>query len=186
MLLFFDFDQCTLRLRTPKRENEEKRSGMNRDLQEIEDWIALARAAEYELKVMAGRCHCSLRELERHFDECRCFPPEEWTFQVRLFDSFRLMVEGQSVKEAAQNTGFKSLGHFYHRFKSFFDAPPLQCLKIYRQRERQKCQAEKAFADVMPKDWAQFNQPFYAQALAILNRLPQRKRNHPQIVAQRQ
>lgn len=51
---------------------------MNRNLREIEDWVDLARAAKYQLGPMAERCHSSLREVERHFEECRCLPPEAW------------------------------------------------------------------------------------------------------------
>ncbi len=99
--------------------------------------------------------------------------------EVRLFDAFRLLVAGHSVKEAAHNTGFKDLSHFYHRFKTNFGAPPSQFLKIHRQRAKQKRRDESVLADEIPKDWIQSDLPFYDKALAIPGRLPKWKGNLP-------
>ena len=90
---------------------------MNRDLREIRDWVGLARTAKYKAKTLAQLCHCSLRLLELHFECCWCKPPESWLREVRLWESVRLMMDGQAPKAAAGNTGFKDLSHFYHRFR---------------------------------------------------------------------
>jgi AraC-like DNA-binding protein len=107
---------------------------MNRELREITDWVGMARAAKYQPQNLARLCHCSLRQLELHFDRCCMMPPEIWLLEVKLWESVRFMIEGQDVKVASQNAGFKDICHFYRRFKEYHGCTPLELLETHRRR----------------------------------------------------
>ena len=102
---------------------------MNRELREIQEWVEVARAAKYQIHALARLCHCSLRQLELHFARCHCKPPQAWLLEVRLWEAVRFLFEGQRVKEASKNAGFKGLCHFYHVFKQYHGCTPLEFLE---------------------------------------------------------
>ncbi len=146
--------------------------------------MGMARAAKYRSQALARLCHCSLRQLERHFEQCQCQPPQEWLLEVRLWEAARFLIEGQAPKEASQNAGFKDLCHFYRKFTQYHGCTPLEFLEIYRQRElERKRTCQQLFPDEDPDMQAQFEVPVYENTLGILNRRPQwhptRKRSPP-------
>jgi AraC-like DNA-binding protein len=97
---------------------------MNRKVAEIEDWLALARAAHYDVTKLAGVCDMSVRQLERLFLSADCGTPRNWLQHVRMLDAGSLLYEGLSIKVVALELGFKDLSHFYHVFKQFYNLAP--------------------------------------------------------------
>jgi AraC-like DNA-binding protein len=146
---------------------------MNHELLEITDWVEAARAAKYQPQSLAKLCHCSLRQLELHFDRCCCQPPKRWLLEVKLWEAARFMVEGQDPKMACQNAGFQDLSHFNRKFKEYHGCTPMEFIATFRQREfNERDQAEQMASMEKVRDVAEFDIPFHARALEILSRLP--------------
>ncbi|MCF7762516.1 MAG: AraC family transcriptional regulator [Verrucomicrobia bacterium] len=146
---------------------------MNRRIHGIKDWVGAARSANYNVEALAKLCDCSIRRLQRHFEQCQCKPPQAWLMEVRLWDSVRFLTEGRDPKEISLDCGFKDLCHFYRRFKRYHGCTPLEYLSIRRQRNAASLQRLlEVFpdSDFSPVELAPL--PEDARALAILNRGP--------------
>ena len=157
---------------------------MNRELRETQDWVVMARAAKYQIQALATQCHCSLRQLERHFEQCQCQPPEAWLLEVRLWEAARFLIEGQAPKETSDNAGFKDVSHFYHAFKQYHGCTPLEFLGIYRQRELERqCQSPPASVGENRDVTAPIEIDVHENALAVLNSRPQWHRKRASLVS---
>ncbi|MDA1278208.1 MAG: helix-turn-helix domain-containing protein [Verrucomicrobia bacterium] len=122
---------------------------------------------------MRKLCDCSLRGLQRHFEQCHCKPPRAWLMEVKLWDAARLLEEGLDVKEISLNCGFKDVSHFYHRFKMYHGCTPIQFFEIHQQRESVRRESlRNAFLNEESDAAERLQQPKYARALEILNRSP--------------
>ncbi len=97
---------------------------MNRKVTEIEDWLTLARAAQYDVTKLARACDMSLRQLERLFLAADCGTPRNWLRHVRMLDAGSLITKRSSIKVVALELGFKDLSHFCHVFKGFYNLAP--------------------------------------------------------------
>jgi AraC-like DNA-binding protein len=64
------------------------------------------------------------RTLERRFREETGMSFGMWRQKVRLLDSIRLLAEGQSVTDAALDSGYSSVSAFIAAFKGTFGYTP--------------------------------------------------------------
>jgi AraC-like DNA-binding protein len=146
---------------------------MNRRIHGIKDWVGAARSVNYNVEALARLCDCSLRRLQRHFEQCHCKPPQAWLMEVRLWDSVRFLTEGRDPKEISLDCGFKDLSHFYRRFKRYHGCTPLEYLSIRRRREIAR---QQSLRDAFPGNENSAMKILRiredTRALEILNRLP--------------
>jgi len=99
---------------------------MNSRLSCIQNWPALAHAAKYCVTTMAQRRGVSLRHLERFFKETMGNCPCEWLNEQRQLRALELIRDGSTVKEAADELGYKQRSHFSREFKKFHGFAPSQ------------------------------------------------------------
>lgn len=127
---------------------------MNHMLREIEDWVGLAKQADYNPVVLADLAGCSLRHLERHFARNCGKSPRDWLTEVKVWTAVRGMRQGNPVKVAAAEAGFSEQSHFYRSFKKLHGSTPGQFLARIRQSE------------------SKIGPPICEEAIRVLNRLP--------------
>ena len=106
----------------------------------IDDWLGLARRAGYDAARLAAHCGVTRRWLDHFFLENFGFNPGFWMHQVRMWDAFRLLAEGRSIKEACFELQFKSKAHFLHRFKRHFKCTPSEMIALYRKNQSFRAQ----------------------------------------------
>jgi AraC-like DNA-binding protein len=91
-----------------------------------QDWEALAGAAHYDAKGLAGLCHVSVRQLERDFRRDLERTPQDWLNEQRLIAAQQMLLAGTMVKVVALELGFKQVSHFCRQFKSLHNLTPSQ------------------------------------------------------------
>ncbi|MCU0785603.1 MAG: helix-turn-helix transcriptional regulator [Verrucomicrobia bacterium] len=99
-------------------------AGMTSKLHRIENWGARARDAEFSAHKLAKRCGVSLRSLERFFKETKAMTPQQWLHYQRLLQATSVLVESDSIKQAADLLGYKRASHFSREFKKHFGGSP--------------------------------------------------------------
>jgi AraC-like DNA-binding protein len=97
---------------------------MSSRLERIDDWIALASQAGFDIRELAFRCHVSVRQIERYFKRSFQVSPELWLKHVRLQQAQLLLIQGRSVKEVAHSLAFRQVSHFCREFKRFTGSTP--------------------------------------------------------------
>ena len=102
---------------------------MSGRLAKIQDWNALARDANYDTTRLSELCRVSPRTIERFFRAIRRPTPQRWLNELRLQAAFALTSDGlKSVKEVAQEFGYKQRAHFSRVFKARYGVGPSQIL----------------------------------------------------------
>lgn len=97
---------------------------MRSKLHRIADWGDRARKAEYSAHKLAKLCGVSLRSLERFFKQTKATSPHQWLQLQRLLQAKSILMELDSIKEAADTLGYKQANHFSREFKKHFGGTP--------------------------------------------------------------
>ena len=97
---------------------------MAKRLERIDDWAALAEAADYEPGRMAALCPVSLRHLERHFLQHFRLTPGQWIRQQRCGIAREMIAHGHSNRMVAKTLKFAGESHFCREFKKVFGVSP--------------------------------------------------------------
>jgi transcriptional regulator GlxA family with amidase domain len=90
---------------------------MNTRLNHVQDWLELARQANWSAAALAKKCGVSLRTLERHFLKEMGKCPQAWLSEQRQRRAIELLQDGSTVKETAGSLGYKYATHFSREFK---------------------------------------------------------------------
>jgi len=91
---------------------------MNSKLCCEQDWLELARRANWSVTNMANYFKVSVRTLERHFVKNTGLTPRIWITQQRRLEALALIREGYTVKETAATLGYKFAGNLTRSIKS--------------------------------------------------------------------
>jgi AraC-like DNA-binding protein len=90
---------------------------MNYKLNHDQDWLELAREANWSVSKLAKRCNVSLRTLERHFLKTTGKTPKAWLVEYRQKQAVKFLDNGSSVKETASLVGYRHATTFAREFK---------------------------------------------------------------------
>lgn len=91
-----------------------------------------ARAARYNARKLARRYGVSIRQFERVFHQQIASTPQCWLNALRLQEAAAMLVRGKSVKEVAQDLGFRQASHFSRHFKRHFGISPKRARQAHR------------------------------------------------------
>jgi AraC-like DNA-binding protein len=97
---------------------------MNNKLKHIQDWLELAKRANWSVKKMAKECEVSVRALELYFLKTKSKPPKVWMIEERQRLAVEWLSGGASVKETSAMLGYKYANHFSREFKLFWGHSP--------------------------------------------------------------
>ena len=87
---------------------------------------ARAHCAGYSAHELARSYGMSLRQLERFAHEVHGTTPHQCLRHMRMRRAVELVGDKASVKEAAQDLGYKSPSHFSNDFKRYYRVAPSQ------------------------------------------------------------
>jgi AraC-like DNA-binding protein len=93
-------------------------------LDQVGDWAELAKAANYSVKVLAGKCGVSRRQLHRVISKRTKMPPHRWLTELRQMQALTLLKGGVPPKAVASQLGYDRLSTFSHEFKMFYGVAP--------------------------------------------------------------
>ncbi len=79
---------------------------------------------------LSAQCNVSINTLERHFRAALGITPLALLRQKRLVLSAQLLRAGNSVTQAAQNSGFADYSHYIQLFRKQFGVTPMQYQKM--------------------------------------------------------
>ena len=96
------------------------RSRLNR----IVNWEQIAEEALYSTHSLAKIVGVSVRQLERYFEEENRGQPHEWLNLLRQTKAMQLLASGRTVKEVANQMGYKQASHFSREFKRYYGIAP--------------------------------------------------------------
>lgn len=96
-------------------------------------WEELALRASFHPATLAALCNVSLRTLERHFQKEYHHTVRDWLRALRVHCAYDAIERGQSIKEAAYNSGFKQPSHLTREFKRHFGICP-KLIALQRQQ----------------------------------------------------
>jgi AraC-like DNA-binding protein len=82
-----------------------------------EQWVELARQAEYRAGALSEKLGISRRQLERITGRRFGRSPQSWLDQQRMMCAVVMLKERRSVKSIASDLGFKWVSHFCLKFK---------------------------------------------------------------------
>lgn len=117
---------------------------MARRLVQLSDLEIPARNAGYCVARLAKLYHLSTRQFERHFILMYGQPPKKWLLNLRQKTAVELLLDGASIKEAAEALGYGSnTQHFARDFQKAFGYPPSDVVRRISQvtlaKNKQKC-----------------------------------------------
>lgn len=99
------------------------RNRMNTRFHCIQNWLELARQANWSAATLAKRCGVSLRTLERYFFEKMGKCLQTWLCEERQRRAIELLRNGCNVKKTAALLGYRHATHFSREFKKGTGAP---------------------------------------------------------------
>jgi AraC-like DNA-binding protein len=99
---------------------------MNTRLKHIQNWLQLAKEANWSSLMMAKKCNISVRTLERYFVRELAKSPKEWLSEQRQREAWSLLHKGYSVKEAATSLGYNYPNQFSRDFKRHWGFTPCE------------------------------------------------------------
>jgi AraC-like DNA-binding protein len=100
----------------------------------IKNWPQLAEAAHYRVNDLARLCGVSIRTLQRFCLWKTSSSPQRCLNDLRQKLALPLMEAGQSVKEVANQLGYKQASHFSREYKHFHGMPPSHVPSASRPR----------------------------------------------------
>jgi len=99
---------------------------MTSKLNHIQDWLELAKQANWSVRKLAKICNDSTRTLQRHFLKTVGKKPKVWMIEKRQKKANVLLSDGCLVKEAAVEVGYHYTNHFSRDFRIFYGFSPKQ------------------------------------------------------------
>lgn len=84
---------------------------------------------EIDIKTLSSACHVSVNTLERHFKEALHISPLAMLRKRRLIASMEHLRKGESVTQAALNSGFSDYSNYIQLFRKQFGITPLKYKK---------------------------------------------------------
>ncbi|HLH54023.1 MAG TPA: helix-turn-helix domain-containing protein [Verrucomicrobiae bacterium] len=97
---------------------------MKSGLDAVQDWVSLARKADFRPSAMAALSGVSVRQLERFFTLRFGKPPRRWMRELRCQLARDFISQGWSDKAVVSELKFANSAHLCHEFKSIYLAPP--------------------------------------------------------------
>ena len=97
---------------------------MKSGLNQVQDWRALARRAEFRPAAMAAFCGVSLRQLERYFAFRYGVSPGRWVRDLRCTLARDYISRGWSDKAVVSELNFADTAHLCHEFKRVYGSSP--------------------------------------------------------------
>ncbi len=92
--------------------------------------------AHYSVNDLAEASHLSESRFKAKFSRQIGMPPGDYIQRHRLEVALRLLLQGRTVAQAAEQLGFSSSQHFSTAFKKFFGKSPVAWLKANAQNTR--------------------------------------------------
>lgn len=89
-------------------------------------WKAVAADNAFSVSRVAKQCEVTVRQLERFIQEKFKQSPHAWMRSVRLGLAVELLLEAATVKEVANELGYRRVSHFCSDFKTRFHCSPGQ------------------------------------------------------------
>ena len=108
------------------------RSRLNR----IVNWEQIAEESLYSTHALAKIVGVSVRQLERYFEEENRGRPHEWLNQLRQTRAMQLLNSGRTVKEVANQLGYKQASHFSREFKRYHSIAPADVSALGNQKSQ--------------------------------------------------
>jgi len=93
-------------------------------LQRVENWISLARLANWSATKLAKDCNVSMSTLKRFFLRRMGKTPKAWLTEQRQYQAKAAIECGLSVKESAFQLGYQHPTQFSRDFKKFWGRSP--------------------------------------------------------------
>jgi AraC-like DNA-binding protein len=110
-------------------------------LARVTDWRDRAHAANFHCRDLAHLCDVSPGYLNQFFVAQFYRPPQEWLEELRMWQAFRMLCEGLSIKECLYELGFKQISHFSRAFTQYHGFCPSRCEGYYRRWQRANLRA---------------------------------------------
>jgi len=92
---------------------------MNTKLNHIQDWAGAAKQSNWSVTKLADCCGVSSRTLERHFLKWTGKTAKQWLIEQRHTEAAKLIRQGLSVKEVAQQSGYRHASSFSREFNRY-------------------------------------------------------------------
>ena len=108
---------------------------MNYKLNTEQDWLELARQANWSVAALARLGGICTRTLERHFNERYQQSPENWLAEQRWRLVLELLLEGASHKNVHSEAGYQHLSTFTREFKKRFGQAPAAFVRAMDARQ---------------------------------------------------
>src|ERR1051325_9198645 len=96
----------------------------------ISDWPQRAKKANFHCRQLARLCGVSPAYLNEFFVRRFHRPPQEWLDELRIWEAFRMLSDGTSVKEVAYALSFKQASHFSRVFARYHGICPSCCRAV--------------------------------------------------------
>lgn len=97
---------------------------MNTRLNHVQDWLELARQANWSTAALAEKCGVSVRTLHRHFLKKMGKNTKTWLAEQRQRNALELLCRGSSIKETASCLGYKHPSNFARKYKNHWGICP--------------------------------------------------------------
>jgi transcriptional regulator GlxA family with amidase domain len=97
---------------------------MKSGLDQVADWTALARRAQFRPAIMAALSGVSLRQLERYFALRFGTSPSRWVRGVRCTLARDYISQGWTDKAVVSELNFVDTSHLCHEFKRIYRTSP--------------------------------------------------------------
>lgn len=90
---------------------------MSNRINSEQEWLPLAKEANWSVEKLAVNCGVSSRTLERHFKETMGKTPKAWLSEQRHKQAMKLLRDGLLVKETSSQVGYQHPNNFAREFK---------------------------------------------------------------------
>src|ERR1017187_3483033 len=97
---------------------------MSTHLNHIQNWLELAREANWSAAALAKKCGVSVRALHRHFLKQMGKNTNIWLAEQRQRHALELLRDGCSIKETASCLGYKHPTNFTRKYKNHWGICP--------------------------------------------------------------
>ena len=97
---------------------------MNTKLNHEQDWLQLAKQANWSVIKLAKHCDVSVRTLERQFVKSAGKTPKTWLTEQRQYQAVKAVQSGLSIKEVAYQLHYKHATQFSREFRKFWGFCP--------------------------------------------------------------
>ena len=97
---------------------------MNTKLYYVENWLELAKKANWSVTKLAKLCDVSSRTLERYFFKTNGKTPKAWLSEQRQHKAMEFLRDGTPVKQTAAVLNYKYANHLSRDFKRYWGYCP--------------------------------------------------------------